>query len=281
MRPMLAETATMADLPKLLTDDKWVAQLKADGHRYLIVIENGKMSVLNRAGQPKVSMVDAAIAAQFAVFTTGTWIFDGEIVGNQLLLFDLAQAGAEIATTNPFTERYQVLSVLYNDVWQPDPNLVALLPVAAGETAKRALLAQAERECKEGIMMRHVDGTYQPGRRSRQLLKVKFTKTVDAIILRTGDGGKENVTLALLDPINNRIVEIGRASAIGKKPAPTMGQVWEIEYLYVVDPKAPRLYQPRLKMLRTDKELHECLFNQLDGCYTDKSVNLEKDRTAP
>jgi hypothetical protein len=65
---------------------------------------------------------------------------------------------------------------------------------------------------------------------------------------------------------------VGSASAIGKKPKPEKLQVWEVRFLYVVDQDRPRLYQPRLMRLRTDKEIQECLVDQIANAFTDKNL---------
>jgi ATP-dependent DNA ligase len=269
---MLAESISLGDLPTYIRDDQWVTQLKADGHRLLIRIEDGKVEALGRNGQAKVSGLSHKLLGQFEIFDKGLWVFDGELVGSQLILFDVVHAASYCDPATPFTERYRVLSTLYKDVWKPDPAVIGLMPVAVGPDAKLAMVRSAEQEQREGVMLRHVGGTYRGGGRSPQLLKCKFVKESDCIILRVGDDGKDNVTLALLDPANDTVVEVGRASAIGKRPKPEPLDVWEVKYLYVVDPANPRLYQPRLVRKRTDKALAECLIDQIAGHYTDKDL---------
>jgi ATP-dependent DNA ligase len=275
---MLAESTTMDRLPDYARDDKWWAQLKADGQRYLIEINDGAITVVNRAGQPKTTMVSHAVLGEFEKFDKGHWVFDGELVGTQLLIFDLPVAASLIGANTPFEERYAALELLFNE-WQPDPAKVQLLPCARTEAEKTALAKTAQNDRREGIMLRHRQGIYQPARRSHHLLKAKFVKDIDVIVTALRHEGKDNAVLSLLDPANDRVVEVGRASTIGKKPEPQVGQVWETRFLYVVDPANPRLYQPRLIRCRDgEKELHECLIDQIEDSFTDKVLNLEKNR---
>jgi ATP-dependent DNA ligase len=278
---MLAESITLTDLPKYIRDDQWVAQLKADGHRLLVCVEDGQVSALGRNGQAKMSGLSHRLLSQFEVFDKGKWIFDGELIGSKLVLFDLIEAPTYCAPNMAFTERYRVLTTLYQDVWRPDADVILVLPVATGAEAKLTMVRAAEQEQREGVMLRHVTGTYRGGARSAHLLKCKFTKEADCIIYDLNTNGHENVELVLLDPDGKfpaatgypaGILPIGSASAIGKKPKPEKLDVWEVRYLYVVDPDRPRLYQPRLMRKRTDKDLQECLVDQIAGAFTDKNL---------
>lgn len=278
---MLAESIALADLHTYIRSDDWVAQLKADGHRLLVSVEDGQVSALGRNGQPKVSGLSHKLLSQFEPFNKGTWVFDGELIGSQLVLFDLLYAATYCEPSLPFSERYEVLSILYREIWQPDPSVVALMPVARGADAKLTLVREAEQEQREGVMLRHVTGQYRGGARSSHLLKCKFTKEADCVIYDTNTNGHENVELVLLDPelkfpsapgYPEGILPIGSASAIGKRPTPQKLDVWEVRYLYCVDPQQPRLYQPRLMRKRVDKDISECLVDQLAGSFTDKDL---------
>lgn len=47
---------------------------------------------------------------------------------------------------------------------------------------KRAFVDQIFRQGKEGVVFRHIEGQYEPGKRSRWIVKVKNTETVDAFV---------------------------------------------------------------------------------------------------
>lgn len=282
--PMLAQSIDVTELPAYVKDNNYVAQLKADGHRLIVQVDEGIITVLNRRGMPKTSGVSHALLAQFEGFGPGRWLFDGELIGAQFVLFDAIALGDTLTPASTFTERYDVLRVLYERVWQPDPKIVILLPVAVTADEKLALIAQAEKEQREGIMLRHVNGVYWPGGRSPHLKKCKFTRDIDAIITAVGIDGKDNVEVSLIDPDNDRIVPIGRVTSIGKftlengkRVPPALLDVWEVRFLGTYNPTAPRLYQPRLMRKRTDKVMSECLIDQLDNTFIDRDLT-EKTR---
>lgn len=272
---MLAESRDVSDLPAYIADINWWMQWKADGHRFLIEVTDGKVEVWNRQGMPKSSMMSHVVLGEFEVFSTGHWLFDGELVGKRLLLFDLPVASTLITPTTPFDERYFALHTLMGE-W--NPTNVVLLTCAETAAEKEEMVKLALDQQREGVMLRHRLGVYRTGR-SQHLLKVKFTKECDAIVTATGVDGHNNVVLSLLDPDNDKVVEVGQASANGKKPVPTVGDVWEVKFLYVVDRAAPRLYQPRLMRKRIDKGYEECLLAQLDHAFTDKELDLSKTRS--
>src|SRR5579885_1928032 len=207
MKPMLAETADPDEIGRYVSDKDWWMQPKADGQRYLVTIEDdASVLVLNRAGVPKTSNLSWAILAEVEklakqVQGNGTWVLAGEYVeGDKLLLFDMPAAGSHLDAKAPFGERLTVLEQLHR-LWQPDPAKIVLLPIARTEAEKLNMLHEAEVQHREGVMLRHVGGTYRPATRSGHLLKHKFVKEIDAIVVRLRDKGKDNAVLALLDPV--------------------------------------------------------------------------------
>lgn len=268
MKPQLAQSGERTELPATVEDPKWVLEQKLDGQRLVVRVQNEdgghvRVEAFNRAGQPKQTMVTRTLLACFEFFTgRGTWTFDGELVGGTYHVFDMMQGGdGLVSVTTPLEERRIVLESLFG-LWKPRADLVCLVHQAKTADEKAALVAAAEADRCEGVMAKLASSRYAPGQRSAAWLKVKFTHDLDAVILDLGHGGKDNAVLALLDHENGKVVEVGRASTIGKRPTPEIGQVWLVRYLYFTDADR-RLYQPRLVRLRTDKAYAECTVDQL------------------
>ena len=150
-----------------------------------------------------------------------------------------------------------------------DPALIGLVPTAVEECAKRAMLTAAQQCCKEGVMFRRALSGYQAGR-SASLVKLKFIKEVDAYVTKVGIGGKQNAELAVLDDAGTEVV-IGQVTTIGRGTV-RVGDVVEVQYLHIVNPAAPRLFQPRILRSRTDKTPRECHLGQLANAATDRTV---------
>jgi ATP-dependent DNA ligase len=266
LKPMLAESIDPSKLIDFCNDDAWYAEQKVDGHRLLVVIEDGRVAFLNRAGEPKVSGVTPGMQRQFERLEGGPWVFDGEIVDSRLWLFDLPMAPGEVTPAHPYEWRRGVLDSFFG-LWQPG-DIVRLLPCRR-ETADKLELAKALVTAgAEGLMFKHRDAPYHSGKRTKQVLKAKFTKEADVVVTAISPDGKDSLAVGLHDP-NGRLVDVGKSSTIGKGTF-AVGDVITVRYLYVVPGGKARLYQPTILTKRDDKKAEECTMDQLQ--YTDKSV---------
>lgn len=260
IKPQLAESANPAELDRYLGDDNWWIEPKLDGSRTLLIIEGGQVSARNRQGDPRSAQVPlAALDPLLGLEVT----LDAELVAGVLHMFDIPRLGTLINGSTPWAQRRAVLEALFAKSGL-DPTKIRLVPVARTTAEKQAMATAATEARIEGLMLKRVDGLYEAGKRSSAWLKVKWVSTADCIVIRIGDKGHNSATLALLDPENNKVTEVGKASLNGKDPAIVVGSVVEIVYLNAGDPAAPRLYQPRIVGgPRTDKDYSECLIDQL------------------
>jgi ATP-dependent DNA ligase len=272
--PMLAHNALSENVAGMILSPLWSMQPKLDGDRLLILVEDGVVSAYGRNGQAKVSNIGAAILAPFRKFSSGRWVFDGEVVGRVLWLFDLPEALPEadhiIGPSNSFATRYAALTAVVDVLGSEH---VRLVPVADTPEEKAAMLADAQENRKEGVMFRLNAAPYMVGR-SPALLKHKFVKTIDCVVIEAGRKGKDSASLGVFDHDGN-LVEVGAASTIGKNKRGggiKAGQVVEVEFLYILSQDDPRLYQPRIKSVRSDKAAAECSTDQLIGAHTNRDV---------
>lgn len=265
-RPMLAKVVEPERVGSLIDNPQWGEQPKLDGDRVVVEIIDGTLSVLNRQGQPKVKNVGADMLSSFRHFTEGRWVFDGEVVGRTLWLFDMPAAGAYFDENACFEDRYEALVGILSILGCGDA--VQLVPLALSLEDKNTMLEDAFANNKEGVIFREMHGCYEPGKRSTLLLKHKFVNDADCIVAQLNDG-KESVTLAVNGPDGLQVV--GTASTIGKSPQPQVGDVWEVRFLYVVSAEHPRMVQPRLMRLRTDKAPEDCSLDQFATAVTNRN----------
>lgn len=265
MRPMLCGSVEACDVSTYLTSDEWVAQQKLDGDRLLIHVQDGKVTALNREGKPRSNPVPKAVRDQFTVFP-GEWVFDGELLTTgEMWLFDLPRAADGISPDDPFRVRFEVLERVFSGgVWTP-ASCIRLLPVARGAESKRRLLRELHGRGAEGLIFRHVEGLYRPGKRSELALKAKFTHTADVIVESVRPDGHDNCTFRLFR--DGRLVPAGSVSLVGRPPVKP-GDVIEVRYLYASEDSL--LYQPVMLRVRDDKSPSECTVDQLH--YTDRTV---------
>jgi predicted DNA-binding WGR domain protein len=279
IRPMLAAVVPNETVADAMLDSEWVAQFKYDGDRVVIEVNDGEIRVLNRQGEAKVKNVGNAHLLPFSALHTGRWVFDGEVVGRTLVLFDLAMATDGITTWvnehSAFAVRYWRLRDITRILGIPEATddssgiPVVLAPTAGTKADKDAFLATAIAEQREGIILRHVRGAYESGRRSSALIKHKLIKDADVIVTSL-HGSKDSVTLSVYDA-NGVLLEVGAASTIGKG-AVNINDVWVVTFLYVTDPEHPRLVQPRLVRKRDDKGSADCRIDQFADAGTNRKV---------
>lgn len=202
-------------LEKYITDDKWCAQEKADGHHIVIVVQDGNVTVLNRQGTPRQHPVPAYMKATFGQLPFNA-TFDGEIMeGGGVELFDLPHVSylngdVVVDISHDFEFRQNVLAQLVG-TWEPTP-LLRVMPLACSTDEKRDLLQHVTDEAREGLVFKRLTGTYKPGRRSLDCLKFKFRDDADAIVKDVCVDGKSNLALGAW--VNGTIVDIGHCTAL-------------------------------------------------------------------
>jgi len=203
--------ATLAEPP--LSDPHLLYEPKYDGIRALATVEpGGAVTLSSRLGNDKTAQfpeVTEALA-RWGSRRRGAAVLDGEIVALDAdgrattfqrfqdrihltsardiariaaarpaayVVFDLLRDGARDLTARPLTERRRQLEKLV----RPGPGgVLRLAPQVAGDG--RALLAQAEAEGWEGLIVKDARSTYEPGERSRAWRKLKLVKRQELVI---------------------------------------------------------------------------------------------------
>jgi bifunctional non-homologous end joining protein LigD len=266
--PMLCETADELFLDQYLTSDDWWMEQKLDGHRVMIQIHYGEPTPFNRNGNLFKQSMNPMVLDDFRdPRFSGTWIFDGELLNRHYYVFDVmavSNLGKDMDLRNvPFCTRRTFLDGLF-DRWAPmHTDLVGLVRTEHG---KRDMLARIEQAQGEGVILKHRDGLYYPGRRSHHMLKHKFVDTADVVIEEVWREGKRSVGLYAYD--RGTKVPVGSCTMTERNLSRVqVGDVIEVKYLY--RGAGGRLFQPRFVRLRNDKSAIECTVDQF------KDVNKE------
>lgn len=268
--PQLADTVPKGELGAHFDNPAWVAQRKVDGDRMMIRVTDGTVEVLNRHGQPKTTNITAGVVATFSPLKTGTWCFDGEMVGQRLHLFDLPHADGYVDANCGFERRHAALEAAVGAL--NSPHVAVLGHTGGSAAAKWDLLGEVKEAKGEGIILRRADAPYRHGNRGHGLLKHKFTNTADAYV-HSVDLSKDSVTLAVRDASGKERI-VGKASTIGKG-AIAVGDTVEVEFQYVLDPANPTMVQPRIQRRRDDKPADQCSLDQFADAGTNKDVPAE------
>lgn len=268
MKAMLAKNATMEDLERYVQDGAWFIEQKLDGHRVMVEVVNGEVSVLNRAGTRYMHRFPEAIKREFAArFPVGVITLDGELVGDVFWVFDLMVVSHQVMD-HPFINRRLTLEQLFN-LWNPEG--VRLVPCAKDAVAKRELVQRIAESGGEGVMVKRTMGLYNQGR-SNDVLKVKYTKTAEVIVSEVGYEGKDAVRIALWH--GDEVVHAGSVNMIhhpGVLSRLEPGRVIEIKYLYGHQgDDGFRFVQGIFLRERPDKDPMECTTSQMR--FTNKAV---------
>lgn len=273
----------LSSISSYIKSPSHVIEQKMDGTRTLVVIRDGRVDFLGQGGKPLThaaaklhfEKLAGALHHLMPVGDPGELVLDGEIlIGDGTLhLFDLPyfrHAGLEwVRPDMGYRARREYLDgPLKDELRQGGP--VYVVPSAQTEYEKATLWERANREGVEGVMIKHVDGTYEPGNRTKNGLKAKFVKTADVVVTSVNrpDAKHGSCTFAIAVPDGSdqdgpfttmRMQGVGGCSLIGK-PHVEVGDVIEVAYLYWT---GDSLYQPRMLRVRTDKAAHECGLDQL------------------
>lgn len=277
--PMLARKAPDTQHDEIMHDEAWALEPKVDGERRLIVVSDGQVHPYNHDGEP--TFLPRQITRAFKDFIgPATLMFDGELLRDTFIMFDLVQAGDLVTENTPWHERRQHLEAVHG-AWRPG-DAVRLMPAARTEADKHALRKAIIDGHGEGLMAKLASSAYAFGKRRRDWLKIKTTHTIDCVVTDIFVDGKENMELSLYD--GRRLVKVAETGLTGdgkavvalfdkmrrwKRP-PRI--VVETTILYASDNN--RLVQCTLPRIRTDRRPTSCKLSQLDDMRTDKGLVL-------
>jgi ATP-dependent DNA ligase len=186
----------------------WWYEPKWDGFRALIFRDGSQVMIQSRNSRPLARYFPELVAAIQASLPEQC-VLDGEIVipspedgrldffalqqrlhpaasrvdllaaqtPATLIAFDLLAAGREDLRPLPFRERRQRLESLLAGVGPP----LRLTPITDEEQVARDWFVAFEGAGLDGIIAKHPDSTYQPGRRT--MAKLKHDRTADCVVV--------------------------------------------------------------------------------------------------
>lgn len=239
--PMLATAGSPADI-----DDTecWAFEMKWDGYRAILQVQNGHVMIRSRTGQdltgqfpelqelaglvPQGSVLDGEIVSMdrsgrpdFGVLQQRLSLGRKRAVKNldvlpevHLMLFDalvLPGTDGEAPRENLMGQSYrQRRARLFEAV--AEGNYVHLPPAHEGDL-RQALATSAELRL-EGVLAKECDSDYEPGTRSKSWIKIKHQRHQEVVIIgwRQGKGerGTSLGSLLMAIPENGQLRYVGR-----------------------------------------------------------------------
>jgi bifunctional non-homologous end joining protein LigD len=220
LRPMLA---TLGQLPPPAQDERFAYETKWDGVRAVAYLDGTRTRLVSRndidvsrsypelAGLAEAAGVPAIVDGEIVARDTSRR-FSFEALQPRMHLqnaaqvrrmaeqspvtfcaFDLLWLDGRDTTRLPYTQRRELLEGLdlNGPQWMTTPSAVGGGPTALAESRRLGL---------EGVMAKRVSSRYEPGRRSRDWIKVKNTLTQEVVLggWRTGQGARAGTIGSLL-----------------------------------------------------------------------------------
>jgi bifunctional non-homologous end joining protein LigD len=217
LQPMLATTGPLPH-----DDGRWSYEVKWDGVRALVAVEDGQIRLTSRNGNvitaayPELHGLGAALGSTSALLDGEVVAFDpsgrpdfGRLQARMhvrrptavmqrdtpvtLLLFDVLHLEGHSLLDASYDDRRAALEALplSGECWQVPPAFPG-----GGE----AVLAATKAQGMEGVVAKRRDSRYEPGRRSDCWVKVKHVRRTSAVVVgwKPGEGGRSGRLGSLL-----------------------------------------------------------------------------------
>ncbi|MBB5030526.1 WGR domain-containing protein [Prosthecobacter vanneervenii] len=249
----LLNSITDQQLDQFLFSDEYWMQEKLDGRRLLLRKDGDEITGINRLGFP--TAVPETIRRDAAKYPRN-FLLDGEAVGDTFHAFDLLTIGSEDMRNKCFSVRYLRMRDMLNAFYHQHIREVKCLstPGMAG------WFHQFKREGKEGVVFKHKDAPYTPGRPNSggSQLKYKFYETASFIVTKVND--QRSVALSLFE--SGTLHPAGNVTIPPNHDIPEVGAVVDCRYLYAFK-ESGSIYQPVFLGPRGDIRAEECTISQL------------------
>ena len=156
--PQLPNPVEEAEVEALLRDDDYCAQEKFDGRHLLIRKEDERIEGINKKGL--IVGLPQTVANDLRSLS-GSFIPDGESVGDDYHAFDLLECGGKNLRPLPYSIRLACLvDLLLSNSQHPH---VRLVETAFTTQQKTELWERLRRENREGIVFKRLDALSCPG----------------------------------------------------------------------------------------------------------------------
>ena len=256
--PQLLNAIDHAEAERLILDPAWCMQEKYDGVRMMLRIKDGAVDGINRKGLtvalPQPVADEALKLAKANGFIDS--VFDGELIGDVLHVFDVLRHGGADTTFLPLSTR---LDIIANElpIMRGAVQYVGTLTLSQ----KSPAFAEAKWKGAEGVVFKRLDAPYTAGRPASGGTALKFKFTASATFrVREVNTGKRSVQMEMLDGAGQWI-GVGSVTIPPNHAVPDVGTLCEATYLYAHRDGA--LFQPVYKGERGDQDEGDCTLAQL------------------
>ncbi|SFN45404.1 bifunctional non-homologous end joining protein LigD [Formivibrio citricus] len=257
--PQLLNPVSEQEAMNYLVHPLWAAQEKMDGERRAAHTRNGKVIGANRKGLQVPLPQSLAHELQAIAVQHGEIHVDGELIGEQLHVFDLHVHRGRSVHALPWLERMRLAEVTLAGCRH-----LKTVAVATGAADKQRLWQQVKTARGEGIVFKRVDCPVTEGRPNSggDWLKFKFTESASCCVVAINPG-KRSVRLGVfeLNAKGRHLISVGNVTIPPNHAIPASGDIVEVEYLYAYP--GGSLFQPVYRGKRSDLDSAACTVQQL------------------
>ena len=250
----LLNEITSEHMERLIKDPMFWLQEKKDGRRMMLRKKGSTIIGINRRG---LTIPVPQMMAEDLLRYRGDFIIDGELVGNDLYVFDVLTIGEKDMRDEPYEKRYNSLDQLCAALSHPDIHLVDAFE---SSDEKRDALNTFRLDLAEGVVFKDIRAKYVAGRPSKggTQLKFKFWESASCIVTKVN--AKRSVGLGVWDSKGN-LIDVGNCTIPPNQSIPPENSVVEIKYLYAYE--GGSLFEPSYLGSRDDITSDECSVDQL------------------
>jgi len=246
--PQLLTPITEDDDVKFYIKSKgYGAQEKKDGRR-LIVKSDGKTVI---GANRKTEVIELSPLIVKAVLGLERQVLlDGEAVGDVYHVFGMLELDGKSLRAMTYRDVHKKLQGL------PESDNLRVVPLSFSESGKRKLFEILKTGEKEGIVFKHLQSCYFPGRDPRHI-KCKFFATASVVVM--GVNIKRSVSIGVFS--GSALLCVGNVSVPTNYELPEKGDICEVRYLYAYP--GGSLFQPTYLGERDDIDAEACTESQL------------------
>lgn len=238
--PMLA-----SPLPKSFDPRGWYAEEKFDGHRLIVCVNDTQVKAWSRNGLER--LLPRHVLADLQTLPNGT--YDGELVtpggrsygvtdktkaGTLIFVaFDILEVSGTPATHLTYAERRMLLVTALSG--EHDAIVLAdRFPLETMDDVKR-IVSEVWKRDGEGLILKNPRGTYQPGKRSKDFIKIKSLKSAVLTVIGFQSGKMGPHATVVLEDEDGFMTTVKTLNTqelikLNRDPKAAMGRKLRIEY---------------------------------------------------
>lgn len=213
-------------LEDMLSNTTHIMQEKHDGERRPVRVENGVVSAVNKEGVSSAlpqNLVDDALLIGSDV------LFDGEVIGERYVAFDLLEWQGQSLREQPYRTRFAKLHEVFSNVAFSG---IEITNSADTPAQKKALYENLKAHGSEGVVFKKADAAYAPGRPASggSQLKHKFVEVCSVRVSKRNN--KRSVSVECWDNDSETAIALGDVTIPSNHDIPQVGDIVNVRYLY-------------------------------------------------